>query len=132
MNDKNLIRRCKTLAAHACANWRNHVCIARDYPCDIANPRYATIHDGAISCDYFLSSVLPLDKELNRPVWCSIFGDEERTQPSIRFCTTCGSAYIPTSPRQKYCISCGIERKRQRCREKQRRYTERKRAIQQK
>ena len=131
MNDKNLIRRCKTLAAHACANWRNHECIARDCPCDMANPRYATIHDGALNCDYFLKSVLPLDTELNRLVWRSILGDEERAQPNIRFCTVCGSAFVPTSPRQKYCNSCSIERKRQRCREKQRRYTERKRARQQ-
>lgn len=131
MNDKNLIRRCKALAVHACANWRDHECLARDCPCDMANPRYATIHDGALNCDYFLSSVLPLDKELNRLVWCSIFGDGEHSQPHIRFCTTCGSAYIPTSPRQRYCIPCGIERKRQRSREKQRRYTERKRAKQQ-
>lgn len=131
MNDKNLIRRCKVLAAHACANWRSHECLARDCPCDMINPRYATIHDGAVNCDYFLESVLPLDKELNRLVWCSILGDEECAQPYIRFCTVCGSAYIPTSPRQRYCISCGIERKRQRSREKQRRYTKRKRAEQQ-
>lgn len=131
MNDKNLTRRCKTLAVHACANWRNHECLARDCPCDMANPRYATIHDGALNCDYFLKSVLPLDTELNRLVWRSILGDEERAQPRIRFCTICGSAYVPTSPRQKYCSICGIERKRQRSREKQRRYTERKRPIQQ-
>lgn len=103
MNDKNLIRRCKALAVHACANWRDHECLARDCPCDMAQPRYATIHDGAISCDYFLKSVLPLDKELNRLVCCSILVDEERTQPNIRFCTVCGSAFVPTSPRQKYC-----------------------------
>lgn len=36
MNDKNLIRRCKALAVHACANWRDHECLARDCPCDMA------------------------------------------------------------------------------------------------
>ena len=131
MNDKNLIRRCKALAAHACANWRNHECLVRDCPCDMIHPRYATIHDGAINCDYFLKSVLPLDTELNRLVWRSILIDEEHAHPNIRFCTICGSAFVPTSPRQKYCSICGIERKRQRSREKQRRYTERKRPIQQ-
>lgn len=128
MNDKNLIRRCKALAAHDCANWRDHECLARDCPCDMVPMRYATFHDGAISCDYFLTSVLPLDTELNRLVWRSILGDEERAQPNIRFCTVCGNAFIPTSPRQKYCSLCGAERKRQRSREKQRWYTERKRA----
>ena len=131
MNDKNLIRRCKALAVHACANWRDHECLARDCPCDMVTPRYATIHDGAISCDYFLSSVLPLDRELSRLIWYSILGDEERAHPNSRFCSICGSAFVPTSPRQRYCISCGIERKRQRSREKQRRYTKWKRAIQQ-
>ena len=131
MNDKNLIRRCKALAAHACANWRDHECLVRDCPCDMIHPRYATIHDGAINCDYFLSSVLPLDRELSRLVWRIILEDEERAHPNIRFCTICGSALVPTSPRQKYSSFCGAERKRQRCREKQRRYTERKRARQQ-
>ena len=131
MNDKNLIRRCKALAAHACANWRNHECLVRDCPCDMIHPRYATIHDGAINFDYFLKSVLPLDKELSRLIWHSILIDEEHAHPNIRFCTICGSAFVPTSPRQKYCSSCSIERKRQRNREKQRRCTERKRARQQ-
>ena len=131
MNDKNLIRRCKALAAHACANWRDHECLVRDCPCDMIHPRYATIHDGAINCDYFLKSVLPLDKELSRLIWHSILIDEEHAHPNIRFCTSGGSAFVPTSPRQKYCSSCSIERKRQRNREKQRRCTERKRARQQ-
>ena len=131
MNDKNLIRRCKALAAHACANWRNHECLVRDCPCDMIHPRYATIHDGAINFDYFLKSVLPLDKELSRLIWHSILIDEEHAHPNIRFCTICGSSFVPTSPRQKYCSSCSIERKRQRNREKQRRCTERKRARQQ-
>ena len=41
MNDKNLIRRCKALAAHACANWRDHECLVRDCPCDMIHPRYS-------------------------------------------------------------------------------------------
>lgn len=36
-----------------------------DHDCNVINPRYPTVQDGAIGCDYFLQCVLPLDPELN-------------------------------------------------------------------
>ncbi len=68
----------------------------------------ATIHDDVINCDYNLSSVPLLGKELNRLMWRSTLEDEERAQPSILFCTVCSSAFVSTPPGRDTISSAGI------------------------
>ena len=127
MKDKSIIRSCKALAERACANFFNRYCLSEDRACDLINTRYPDIHDGAIDCDYFITAVLPSDKELHRLALSRLFDAGECTQAHTRDCARCGQRYVPASPRQKYCASCGAVMRQQRNREKQRRHRERKR-----
>lgn len=127
MKDKCIIRSCKALAERACANFSNHYCLPEDRACHLINARYPTIHDGAIDCDYFIISVLPGEKALHRLVLSRLFDAGECTPAHTRACVRCGQRYVPISPRQKYCASCGAVMRQQRNREKQRRHRERKR-----
>lgn len=127
MKDKSIIRSCKALAERACANFSNRYCLSEDRACDLINTRYPAIHDGAIDCDYFTTTVLPGDKALHRLVLSSLFDSTERPPVHMRECVRCGQRYAPASPRQKYCASCSAVMRQQRNREKQRRHRERKR-----
>ena len=127
MKDKSIIRSCKALAERACANFSNRYCLPEDRACHLINTRYPDIHDGAIDCDFFMTAVLPGDKELHKLVLSSLFDSAERPPVHTRACARCGQRYVPASPRQKYCASCGTLMRQQRNREKQRRHRERKR-----
>ena len=127
MKDKSIIRSCKALAERACANFSNRYCLPEDRACHLINTRYPDTHDGAIDCDYFITAVLPSDKELHRLVLSRLFDAGECTPAYTRACVRCGQRYAPASPRQKYCASCGAVMRQQRNREKQRRHRERKR-----
>ena len=127
MKDKSIIRSCKALAERACANFSNHYCLPEDRACHLINARYPAIRDGAINCDYFTTAVLPGDKALHRLVLSRLFDAGECALAHTRECVRCGQRYMPASPRQKYCASCGAVMRQQRNREKQRRHRERKR-----
>lgn len=127
MKDKSIIRSCKALAERACANFSNRYCLSEDHACHLINTRYPDIHDGAIDCDYFMTAVLPSDKELHRLVLSRLFGSGKCALAHTRACVRCGQRYVPTSPRQKYCASCSVVMRQQRNQEKQRRHRERKR-----
>lgn len=127
MKDKSIIRSCKTLAERACANFSNRYCLPEDQPCHLINTRYPDIHDGTIDCDYFMTAVLPGEKVLHRLVLSRLSDSDECTPAHTRACVRCGQRYMPASPRQKYCASCGAVMRQQRNREKQRRHRERKR-----
>ena len=77
--DNQIIRSAKLLAQKECANYANDTCLPEDHPCYLINPAYKTIHDGAVDCDYFLSTVLPLQPELNTGVWYEILREEGQT-----------------------------------------------------
>ena len=127
MKDKSIIRSCKTLTEKSCANFSNRYCLPEDRACHLINARYPAIRDGAIDCDYFMTAVLPGDKALHRLVLSSLFDSAKRPPVHTRECARCGQRYMPASPRQKYCASCGAVMRRQHTREKQRRHRERKR-----
>lgn len=127
MNDKQLIRRCINLAKAECANYQSKECIPEDRRCHVINPNHPTIQEGALDCDWFLEAVLPCDKELSRAVWQELIGQDAPSKNRGRRCETCQRTFVPTSPRQKYCIECGTFAKQRRSREKQRRYDEKKR-----
>ena len=126
MKDKSIIRSCKALAERVCASFSNHYCLPENRACHLINTRYPDIHDGAIDCDYFMTAVQPGDKALHRLVLSKLHDFSEHAPAHTRSCIRCGQRYMPASPRQKYCASCGTLMRQQRNREKQRRHRERK------
>lgn len=127
MKDKSIIRSCRALTEILCANFSNRYYLPEDQPCHLINTRYPDIHDGAIDCDSFMTAVLPGDKTLHRLVLSKLFDPSECTPAHMRSCARCGQRYMPASPRQKYCTSCGAVIRQQHNREKQRQHRERKR-----
>ena len=90
MKDKSTIRSCKALAERACASFSNRYCLPEDRACHLINTRYPDTHDGAIDCDYFITAVLPSDKELHRLVLSRLFDAGECTPAHTRACVRCG------------------------------------------
>ena len=127
--EKQILRSVKQLAQKECANYFNGVCLLTDRPCHVINPAYQKIHDGVIDCDYFLSTVLPLQPELNTVVWHEILRAEDQNGEYWKECTICHKPFIPVSNRQQYCTNCGTAAKQTRSREKQRRYRARKKLL---
>lgn len=127
MKDKSIIRLCKALAEKACTNFSNHYYLSEDRACHLISTRYPCIHDGATDCDYFITAVLPSDKELHRLVLSRLFDSDEHTPLHTRSCARCGQHYASASLRQKYCASSGAMMRQQRNQKKQRRHRERKR-----
>ena len=121
-----LIRNVRTLAHGECCNYIGGKCI-EDGECTIINPRYPTIHDGAIDCDYFLECVLPINPELNRIIWTELLREEDMIHPDERTCVCCGAAFVPGSSRQQFCPRCKPRHEQLRNRDKQRSYYQRKR-----
>ena len=124
--DNQIISSAKRLAQRECTNYTNGSCLLDECPCYAVNPAYRTIHDGAISCDYFLKAVQPSDQELNTAVWHEIFREEGSAGEGWKACVRCHKSFVTDSNRQRYCASCGAVAKQIRIREKQRRYRERK------
>lgn len=79
MKDKSIIRLCKALAEKACTNFSNHYYLSENRACHLISTRYPCIHDGATDCDYFITAVLPSDKELHRLVLSRLFDSDEHT-----------------------------------------------------
>lgn len=122
--DSKLIRKCIDFAKANCASYINGTCVCDDCPCHVVNPKYATIADGAVSCDYFLDAVLPANPELDRLVKNEIYygNDEDRSSANnVMNCSLCGHPFVPNSPRQKYCSACGEIMEAERTRERKRR-----------
>ena len=83
-----LIRKIRTLGHKECCNFIDEKCI-EDRACAVINPRYPTIHDGAVDCDYFLECVLPASWELNDLIAYALWydGDDDEgdlDQPVLR------------------------------------------------
>ena len=126
MNNQ-LIRRIRTLAHKECCNYIDGGCLERRL-CTVINPRYPSVQDGAIDCDYFLECVLPLDPELNKAVWAELLRDEDMAPPRERVCALCGQPFLPNSSTHKYCSRCKPLHEQLRSRDKQRNYYQRKQA----
>ena len=127
MNDRQLMKRCMSLAEKECANYFSRECVPEVCKCHLINTHYPTIEEGTLNCDWFLEAVLPLERELNKAVWQALTGQDGPTRARCRICEICRGTFIPASPRQKYCPVCGENEKRKRSRAKQHRYDERKR-----
>ena len=127
--DNHIIRSVKLLAQKECANYANGTCLPEDHPCHVINPAYKTIHDGAVNCDYFLSTVLPLQPELNTGLWHEILREEDQTGEGWKQCGRCHKPFIPGCNRQHYCAECGAGAKLAGNREKQRRHRQRQKTV---
>lgn len=121
-----LIRKIRILANRECCNYIDGKCI-EERACTVTNPRYPSIHDGAVDCDYFLGCVLPTDSELNQIIWAELLREEDVIRPNEKVCAWCGGAFVPNICRQQYCPHCKPLHERLRNRNKQRSYYQRKR-----
>ncbi len=126
--DQQLLRQVRQLARKECANCADGLCLPEDGRCHVVLPAYARIHDGAIGCDWFLAAVAPLQLELDAAIRHEILRDESETGEGWKECVRCRQPFLPASNRQKYCPACSEAVKRERSREKQRRYRARKKA----
>lgn len=129
MNDKQLLKRVTVLAKAECCNMHGKDCIWDECRCHLINPRYATIEEGAIDCDWFMQAVLPQDKELERQIWQNLTGEDGPSRSRFRLCERCRNSFLPLSNRQKFCAVCSEAEKKRRSREKQHRYDEKKRTA---
>lgn len=52
MTEKQILKSIKALAAGECANYHGGFCAETDRRCHLINPKYDSIRDGMIDCDY--------------------------------------------------------------------------------
>ena len=121
MNQKQIIRAAKRLARRECACGRDGYCVVRGMPCSIGNP------NGAFNCRYFMESVLPGDAALCSAV-TELLNKPLIEQQTNRACERCGAPFIPSSNRQRYCLSCRAVVRREQARERNWAAYQRKRA----
>lgn len=86
-------RRCNRLIKRLCANFDDGNCLLLDDGEPCVCPQTISY---SLLCRYFRNAVLSADKEL----YAEIF--KQRTY----HCAECGTAFVPKSNRQKYCLSC--------------------------
>lgn len=119
--DTGILTRCVSLARKECCNYWHGLCRETDEKCHLISA-YPSIHDGALDCDWFLTAVLPHDRELNRLVRYeldkeeTLYEDDDATaaeEPTLRCCAICGKEFLPVTNNQKYCAACRSEGKRQ-------------------
>ena len=127
MDDKRIFRNVKSLVKAECANYDRGKCLETDEKCHIINPRYKTVHDGAIDCDYFLERVLPWDWELADLISYALWVDDDSDSskaPNPRRCGDCGKLFVPgsESSRQIYCKHCSESRKKRNTRKRVRNF----------
>lgn len=128
--DKEIIRDVRKLATKECANWCDGSCILEDRPCHVINPAYNSVHDGCVDCDWFIHTVLPLRPELRSAYWHEIFRDEGDAGEGWKECQRCGKMFVPGSNRQKYCKDCSAAISRASSRDRQRRFRQSKKQVQ--
>ena len=85
--------RCNRLIKRLCANYDDGNCLLLDDGEPCVCPQAISY---SLLCRYFRNAVLPAEKEL----YTDIF--KQRTY----HCAECGTAFVPNSNRQKYCLSC--------------------------
>lgn len=83
-------RRIKTIIKNQCCNYCNGECLLLDCTC----PQTITY---SLICKWFKNAVLPNDKDL----YIKLMKPENRKK-----CTVCGTEFIPTGRRAKYCDNC--------------------------
>lgn len=121
MTEKQILKSIKALAAGECANYHGGFCAETDQRCHLINPKYDSIRDGMIDCDYFLECVLPANWNLNDLVSYALWYDEAEDDdlPSnMKRCEVCKIPFVPTNTRQKYCKGCAAKVNRDQTRER--------------
>ena len=85
--------RCNRLIKRLCANYDDGNCLVLDDGEPCVCPQTISY---SLLCRYFRNAVLPVEKELSADIF------KQRTH----HCAECGTAFVPNSNRQKYCLSC--------------------------
>ena len=130
MTEKQIIKSIKALARGECANYQNGMCLETDQRCHLINPRYNSIRDGMIDCDYFLECVLPVDWDLNDLVSYALWYDEAEEDdlpPDMKRCQDCQQPFVFTNNRQQFCPACAEKRDRQNGYQRLRKFREKER-----
>ena len=130
MTEKQIIKSIKALARGECANYQNGMCLETDQRCHLINPRYDSIRDGMIDCDYFLECVLPADWDLNDLVSYALWygeAEDECLPPDMRRCQDCQQPFVFTNNRQQFCPACDEKRNRQNGYQRLRKFREKER-----
>ena len=129
-----ILSRCVALSRKECCNHYQGLCLETDKPCHLVG-NYPNIHDGALNCDWFLTAVLPQDRELHKIVRHQMTKEEtlfeDDTLPAaeglvLRCCAICRKEFLPVVHNQKYCADCRAESRRQNGRRRTQRFRERK------
>ena len=102
----------KKVVKKQCCNYMDGNCLLLDGLDSCPCPQLIT---RSLICRWFLSAVLPGEKELHQ----ELIGKGER-----KICRECGTAYYSASNRSKYCADCAAKVKRR----QQAEYARRKRA----
>ena len=122
-DDKELQKRCMDWAKRECANYYNGNCILEETACHVLNPRYPTLQEGTLDCDYFRFAVLPafpaLQEDVEILIHLPVEMEDENSLPE-KHCLRCGEMFTPTSNRQQHCAFCQGKLDRENARERKR------------
>ena len=93
-----------------CCNCIDDNCLLLDYGEEVTCPQLITLY--SICCKYYAAAVLPGNPELYAEVM----------ESGKKRCKQCGKLYTPHSKNQQYCHACGEMRKKEKARDRQRRF----------
>jgi hypothetical protein len=99
-------------------------CLLETAPHDSTCVYFRKEDDG--QCAYFENMVLPGGYDLYLRYWMALGNNEK---PSGHFCERCNERYERTSNRQRFCVKCGAEVKKENRRRRDAKYRDRKRRL---
>lgn len=98
--DRRLQQQCKQFAVAECANMKEGKCIPEDCACHLIHPRYPSIQDGALDCDWFFEAVLPAFPELYEEVMAQLMLPfNSCSAENEKKCLCCGAPFLPAGNR---------------------------------
>ena len=126
--DQQLQKQCKAWARAECGNYVSGRCVEEDRDCHLINPRYPTIQEGAIDCDWFIHAVLPTFEALQEDIDILTHMPIEEYEDGLpkRACVKCGVMFQPASNRQENCPVCQEKQNRAMARERKRKQRQKK------
>lgn len=105
-----LAKKVNELARKECCNCLGGNCLLLDHGEEVPCPQL--ISEYRIYCKYFIAAVLPGNSKL----YAEVMGSGKKR------CKECGKLYTPRSKNQQYCHACGEARKKEKARDRQRRF----------
>ena len=110
--DDNQLKKVKALIRKECANYINGDCLLLEWnfePC-----RCPQMISKSLVCKWFRNAVLPLNTKL--------LAELSPDAAHKKSCAVCGNKFISGSNRARYCSECAVRIKRQKTRDRARKY----------